>query len=268
MNDELNGIVQYWKEEYSSHLKEYSSYDAGEQFRRVASIFTPGRSFYYIVNFHDLQLDELSKSVTKFVQKDYEKIRMEDLLATIIPEDLKGVANKEGVIKDFYNRFLSKEEILSYKVVYSYRSTGLDGEIKNMLHQATILSTDENGIIRHAFSMHTDVSHLNLSPNDDISFIHMDGGISYCNIKTDTGSFDPKNTEFEDNNLNQLFSDREKEIIKMLAEGHNAKDIAEALNLSPHTVRTHRRNMLSKTGYTNTAQLIAKCLVAGVINME
>lgn len=117
---------------------------------------------------------------------------MEDLLATIIPEDLKGVANKEGVIKDFYNRFLSKEEILSYKVVYSYRSTGLDGEIKNMLHQATILSTDENGIIRHAFSMHTDVSHLNLSPNDDISFIHMDGGISYCNIKTDTGSFDPK----------------------------------------------------------------------------
>lgn len=73
MNDELNGIVQYWKEEYSSHLKEYSSYDAGEQFRRVASIFTPGRSFYYIVNFHDLQLDELSKSVTKFVQKDYEK---------------------------------------------------------------------------------------------------------------------------------------------------------------------------------------------------
>lgn len=65
-----------------------------------------------------------------------------------------------------------------------------------------------------------------------------------------------------------MFSDREKEIIKMLAEGHNAKDIAEALNLSPHTVRTHRRNMLSKTGYTNTAQLIAKCLVAGVINME
>lgn len=269
MSDELKEIVHYWKNQYSSHLKKYQSYDAGDQFRRVASIFSPGKSYYYIVNFHNLELDELSSSITKFVKKEPSKIKMEDLLKTILPEDLKGVANKEAVIKDFYNRYLNDiEDILQYKVVYSYRAVGLDGNVNTMLHQATILSTDNNGIIQHAFSMHTDVSHLNMTSNDDISFIHMDGGVSYCNIKTDNGVFDPENSEYNDNDLINLFSEREKEIIKKLAQGKSAKEIAESLNLSLHTVRTHRRNLLNKTGYTNTAQLIAKCLVAGVISLD
>lgn len=269
MSKDLKEIVHYWKNQYSSHLKNYRSYDAGDQFSRVASMFSPGKSYYYIVNFHNLELDELSSSINKFVRKDPSKIRIEDLLQTILPEDLEGIGNKEAVIKDFYNRFLNNiEDILQYKIVYSYRAVGLDNQVKTMLHQATILSTDENGIIQHAFSMHTDVSHLNITSNDDISFIHMDGGVSYCNIKTDSGTFDPENSEFKNKDLLNLFSQREKEIIKKLAEGKNAKEIAEALNLSLHTVRTHRRNLLSKTGYTNTAQLVAKCLVAGVINLD
>ncbi len=49
---------------------------------------------------------------------------------------------------------------------------------------------------------------------------------------------------------------RELEIIRAIAQGHNSKQIGELLNISRHTVDTHRRTILEKTGNTNTAGLI------------
>jgi len=49
--------------------------------------------------------------------------------------------------------------------------------------------------------------------------------------------------------------------------GSSAKEIATNLHISPHTVETHRKNILQKSDCTNTAQLIANCLTGGVINI-
>lgn len=50
--------------------------------------------------------------------------------------------------------------------------------------------------------------------------------------------------------------EREIEIIKLLAKGLDTTEIAEQLFISPHTVSTHRKNILNKTGVNNTTQLI------------
>lgn len=49
---------------------------------------------------------------------------------------------------------------------------------------------------------------------------------------------------------------REKEIIQLIAEGLSNKQIASALNLSVHTVLTHRKNIMKKTNANNTAGLV------------
>lgn len=49
---------------------------------------------------------------------------------------------------------------------------------------------------------------------------------------------------------------REKQILKMIAEGKTSIQIAEELFLSNLTVDTHRKNMLQKFGVKNTAELI------------
>lgn len=49
---------------------------------------------------------------------------------------------------------------------------------------------------------------------------------------------------------------REKQILKMIAEGKTSVQIAEELFLSHLTVDTHRKNMLQKFGVKNTAELI------------
>lgn len=55
--------------------------------------------------------------------------------------------------------------------------------------------------------------------------------------------------------LNSL-TDREKEIIKLIFKGHNSNQIAEKLFISPHTVRTHRKNIWAKLEINSYTQLL------------
>ena len=50
--------------------------------------------------------------------------------------------------------------------------------------------------------------------------------------------------------------EREIEIIKLLAQGLTSSEMSEKLYISEHTVKTHRKNILKKTGLHNTYQLI------------
>ncbi|WP_157718037.1 LuxR C-terminal-related transcriptional regulator [Gramella sp. MAR_2010_147] len=79
------------------------------------------------------------------------------------------------------------------------------------------------------------------------------------------GKFDPQAYDGGKNDLAELFTKREMQIVVRLSRGFNAEQIANELNLSPHTIKTHRRNILKKSGCTNTTELVAKCLANGVI---
>lgn len=60
-------------------------------------------------------------------------------------------------------------------------------------------------------------------------------------------------------NQSSLFpnlSKRELEITKLICQEKNTQDIADELFLSPHTVETHRANILLKLGVKNTAGLV------------
>jgi DNA-binding CsgD family transcriptional regulator len=53
-------------------------------------------------------------------------------------------------------------------------------------------------------------------------------------------------------------SDREQQIIRLIARGANTNDIAETLFLSPHTVRDHIKAVFGKAGVTSRGELVAK----------
>jgi two-component system response regulator NreC len=53
-----------------------------------------------------------------------------------------------------------------------------------------------------------------------------------------------------------LLTDREKEVLQMLAEGRSNKEVAQLLNLSLYTVETHRANLMQKLGLHNTAEIV------------
>lgn len=63
-----------------------------------------------------------------------------------------------------------------------------------------------------------------------------------------------------DNNKNIQLTPRELEIIKQISIGNKGKDIAEALFISIHTFRTHRKNIMKKIGVNSTSELILYAL--------
>jgi two-component system invasion response regulator UvrY len=61
------------------------------------------------------------------------------------------------------------------------------------------------------------------------------------------------------------FSDRELQILRLIASGKTSDDIAHNLKISELTVKTHRRNMMRKLNANNTAQLVSKALELGYL---
>ena len=62
-----------------------------------------------------------------------------------------------------------------------------------------------------------------------------------------------------------LLTAREREILQLLAEGRTNKEISALLNLSPHTIETHRGNILQKLNLHSLPELILYAVRKGVI---
>lgn len=58
-------------------------------------------------------------------------------------------------------------------------------------------------------------------------------------------------------------SPREQEIVRMVAQGHPNKIIADVLNISSWTVCTHLRRIFAKLGVTSRAAMVARILESG-----
>jgi two-component system, NarL family, response regulator NreC len=54
----------------------------------------------------------------------------------------------------------------------------------------------------------------------------------------------------------ELLSEREREILQLVAVGHSSKAVAELLSISPATVETHRAHILQKLDVHSTAELV------------
>lgn len=58
----------------------------------------------------------------------------------------------------------------------------------------------------------------------------------------------------------EALSDREFQVLRLIASGHSVTDIGEQLNLSPKTVSTHKTRILEKMNMSNQAELIRYAL--------
>ncbi len=61
------------------------------------------------------------------------------------------------------------------------------------------------------------------------------------------------------------FTERETQIIKLIAEYKTSKEIAEELYISKYTVDTHRKNILEKTGLHKTSELVVFARENGLV---
>ena len=77
-----------------------------------------------------------------------------------------------------------------------------------------------------------------------------------------TGSFEGSNDPYD------KLTQREKQVLQLIAHGKSNKEIAVMLDLSVNTVAVHRANLMSALGVHKTAELVLFAVKKGLVLPE
>ena len=226
----------------------------------IPTIFSAGPMYYYIVDFYDMSISHVSHSIKEIHGIDPETATFNNILELIHPDDMEHVSKSEKMVLDMIYNKIGFNHATKYKMQYSLRFKTADSSYRLFLHQAIILTTDPiNNKVSKSLNIHTDISHVTEHNNYHASLIGLMGQPSYINISGEAIE------SVTDRSKSIFFSNREMEILKLISEGLTNSSIAEKLNLAKDTVKNHRRNIMGKAGVNNTAMLIKKCMMDGII---
>ncbi len=222
-----------------------------EQHKLLLNLFQPGTNYYYVFNIFHAELDFVSSGVTDVLGYRHEEMNILFFLNILHPDDKPYFLQFEQRITEFF-RALPFDKIQKYKMQYDFRMRAKDGRYVRLLHQAVQIDYDESNYYR-TLSLDTDITHIKPEGSPNFSIIGLDGEPSYYNIR-DTAAF----TKSYD-----LFTIREREILKCIVENKSSKQIAKDLFISLHTVSTHRKNILNKANCKSPIALVSKAICEG-----
>ncbi len=258
MDENLGKLRTVWKSFEHKLSREELQISPQKIEEYLGAIFCPGPFYYYLLDFSTLNIVYMHESIEEMLGLNPAGIQLNALAERIHPEDIGHFLNCEKMATHFLFQQLPIEKIPRYKISYCFRLLDKTGRYRLMLHQAIAISVDNNGKLGKVIGVHADITHLVDSNNHKISFIGLQGEPSYLGLDVLDGELDLDKTEGP-------FSKREMEIIRLLADGFSAQEVAAKLYLSYHTIRTHRQNILKRLDCRNTVQLIAKCIRNGYI---
>jgi DNA-binding CsgD family transcriptional regulator len=208
----------------------------------MENMMKSNNQFFLIFDMIRMKVEFSSTGSRELLRIDPEDISPYHFKEATHPEDLHrhelGIAT---LFKTAHELFVAKKgEIL---VSTNFRFRNHTGNYSNQLVQCYLFYSSSPNDSVYMININTEIDHFRKIKN----------GFHYY-----TGN-DVSNFRYPDEELLQIghnFSYREFEIIKLIQQGLDSEKIAEKLFLSRHTVNTHRKNILDKTGKSHISELI------------
>ena len=155
--------------------------------------------------------------------------------------------------KKEYIPFLKLIDSLQTSIVVSFDFYKNDDEKWiRLLIQNEILELDKQG------NLWIDLKLCDFSPNQDLN---APGQFIFRSKSTGEVIYSLQGENFFTGNI----SNREKEILGLISEGHKSSQIAEKLFISVNTVNNHRRNMIEKLNVSNSSEAVKMAAKLGMI---
>jgi DNA-binding CsgD family transcriptional regulator len=241
-----------------------------EEYERVLDrqVFNPSELDYHILDYHIPLLESIDVidsgciSVFDLYQRKHvyyspkystvlgwdSKLATSDVNYTnslIHPDDLPALF-KAGI---YYIKLgfalpdnINKKE---YKTIFDYRVKGIGGTYVRIIEQQIPLEFDKSGNVWLALSM------VDLSPDNDLN------APFHGRLKNQrTGELFNFPPEEDLTRQNTSLTNREKEVLQLVARGLISKEIADKLYISVNTVNTHRQRIIEKLNVSNTYEAI------------
>lgn len=161
------------------------------------------------------------------------------LIEMIHPDDRPYFFSSEERGLAFTNKLMFNEHF-QFILSYTYRIKASNGELITIQQQCQAIEVTPKGHLSKTLVIHKRVPDMALRPANDYKIFDKVRGI------------------FIDAENGYKLSKREIEIINLVKEGYNSKEIAEKLFVSKFTIDTHRKKILSKTNSSNFMDLIRK----------
>jgi hypothetical protein len=197
--------------------------------------------FFHVANLIQAKITWSSKRSELMIGIKPEELDAYHFMEATHPDDLEkhtlGRSKMFNVANDLF-KAKSGKRLLSVNI----RIRNSLGEYPDLLFQLYFFYSDLYKTV-FLFQVHTDIS----------SFKKRKNGYHYY-VGEDFSNF-----RYPDEDLLSIgnpLSDREFEIVRLIESGLSSEEIAGKLFLSVHTVNTHRRNILVKTGKESMAELI------------
>lgn len=222
-----------------------------ETHKRLLKLFHVGDFYCYIFDLKRLELVYISPEIDEVLGKPEGEWTVHELMDRLHPDDVEFFMAAEREIGRFFAS-LPAEKAHLYKARYDVRLRRTDGVFLRILMQIVVFESDPSKNELKSFSVHTDITHLKQEARPVLSFIGMEGEPSYIDVTVNRGLI--KTT---------VFTPREMEILPLLVNGMTSSEIAAILNISKHTVDTHRRKMLREVNLRSTTELTNMALKEG-----
>ncbi len=223
-----------------------------ERLEELNTYLPPLESFILITNTSTGGYDFISNNFEKTLGLDREKMMTEGLnyyLPFYHPEDLPILLKVFEELMVFTMEELSLEQRKKVIYTWKYRIRNKNGVYKNMHVQQTPIYFDPNGRPIIGYSYNTVIGEEKPMPI-----------IGSCKVLNAHNEYE---TVFQKNYSKEYFhhvlSNRETDVVRLLATSNSTKQIADKLNISPRTVEVHRKKILKKLDFETTAEIIEYC---------
>jgi DNA-binding CsgD family transcriptional regulator len=172
------------------------------------------------------------------------------LYRTLHPEDAPIIARLSDAVIRAMDRIRDPKDLFDTTLSVDYRVRKKSGAYIKVLRQTAVFEVDkESGKVISTFSLCKDISPIKTNTaigwqihGNEVTEEDLEGLLQYLG------------------RMRYHPSPREIEVLRRLALGKASKEIAVELDISEHTVSTHRRNLLQRTGLKNTAELIRRAV--------
>ena len=238
---------------YNEIFNSYPNVEIEEHIKKLIELdyFYPyNNTFYCITNTVHQNFEYVSKNFTACTGIPNEKLMqggMDYFWSLFHPEDIKLWLKSLSNLMTFTMTELSDEQRKRMSYTWNYRIKNADGKYVNIIQNTTPLQFDAS------FKPIIGMAHYTVLNGE----MQMDicASAKYLNDNNEYETMFYENVS--SSKLLDVISNRERDIIRLIITKNTSEAIAEKLNISIHTVNTHRRNILKKINIDSTFELIS-----------
>ncbi len=246
-SQEIRGLYReifksYYKPSLEEHIRKMMELDA----------YLPYSStFFCVTNTQNLSFEYISKNMHACLGLNMEDLKekgMRYFWSRMHPDDIEIWLQAMNHLMDFTLAEIPEEKRKRMSYTWNYRLKNAAGTYVNIIQNTTPLEFDT------AMKPIIGLAHYTVLNTDIKLTLPI---MATAKLLNDEDVYETKYfNNFSQKLLSDDVSNRERDIIRLLALDYSSKDIAEKLHISSNTVDTHRRNILKKLKISSTGELI------------